>query len=60
MTALLQKLKVPATESQMGIALAISVAMMSFLFWGILWQSEIIVKQRDIIRWMAGLHGHVG
>lgn len=60
MRALIQKLTVPASESQMGIALAISIAMMSFLLWGLLWQSSVITHQREIIRWMASLHGHVG
>ena len=60
MSTLLRKLNIPATESQMGIALAISIAMMSFLLWGVLWQAEIIVKQRDIIRYMGTLNGHMG
>jgi hypothetical protein len=60
MSTLLRKLNIPATESQMGIALAISIAMMSFLLWGLLWQAEIIVKQRDIIRYMGTMNGHMG
>jgi hypothetical protein len=60
MSTLLRKLNIPATESQMGIALAISIAMMSFLLWGLLWQAEIIVKQRDIIRYMGTMNGNMG
>jgi hypothetical protein len=30
---------------------------MAGLLWGIVWQSEIIAKQRDVIRWLFSLHG---
>ena len=49
---LLRRLAVPATESQMAVALAISVVTMSLMLWAILWQSDVIAYQRDIIRWM--------
>ncbi|MGH9594773.1 MAG: hypothetical protein ACRD5L_16905 [Bryobacteraceae bacterium] len=42
----------------MSIALAISVLMMSFLLWGVLWQADVIAKQRDVIKWLWSLHGH--
>jgi hypothetical protein len=61
MRALVQRLKIPATESQLSVALALSVLVMSLLLWGIVWQSDIIAKQRDVIRWLWSLHGgHVG
>ncbi len=61
MRALFQRLSVPASESQLSVALALSVLVMSGLLWGIVWQSEIIAKQRDVIRWLFSLHGgHVG
>ena len=49
---LFRRLAVPATESQMAVALAISVVAMSLMLWAILWQSDVIAYQRDIIRWM--------
>jgi hypothetical protein len=47
---ILRKLAIPATESQMGIALALSVVTMSLMLWAILWQSGVIDSQRDLIR----------
>jgi hypothetical protein len=59
--AIIQRLKVPATESQLSIALALSVFVMSLLLWGILWQSSIINQQREAIRWLSSLKGgHIG
>jgi hypothetical protein len=46
---ILRRLTVPASESQMAIALAMSVVMMSLLLYGIIWQSNIITYQRDLI-----------
>jgi hypothetical protein len=55
--ALIKRLSIPASESQLSVALALSVLVMSFLLCGIVWQSEIIAKQRDVIRWLWSLHG---
>ncbi len=61
MRALIQRLKIPATESQLSVALALSVLVMSLLLYGILWESNIITQQRDAIRWLWSLHGgHMG
>ena len=61
MRALIAKLKIPATESQLSLALALSVVVMSGLLWAILWQSNIIVQQREAIRYLWSLHGgHIG
>jgi hypothetical protein len=48
----LRRLTVPATESQMAIALGLSAVAMSLMLWVIIWQSDVISYQRDIIRWM--------
>jgi hypothetical protein len=59
--ALLAKLKVPASESQLSLALGLSVLVMSGLLWAILWQSNIISQQREAIRYLWSLHGgHIG
>jgi len=58
---LINKLRIPATESQLSLALGLSVLVMSGLLWAILWQSNIIVQQRESIRYLLGLHGgHIG
>jgi hypothetical protein len=34
---------------------------MSLLLWGIVWQADIITKQRDVIRWLWSVKGgHAG
>ena len=59
MSWLTRRLHVPASESQMGVLLALSAMMMSLMFWAILWQSTIIADQRDVIRWLSR-NMHVG
>ncbi len=49
---LLRRLTVPATESQMAVALGLSAVTMGLMLWAIIWQSDIITYQRDVIRWM--------
>jgi hypothetical protein len=61
MRTLIAKMKVPASESQLSLALGLSVLVMSGLLWAILWQSNIIVQQREAIRYLWSLHGgHMG
>jgi hypothetical protein len=61
MRALISKLKIPASESQLSLALGLSVLVMSALLWAILWQSNIIAQQRESIRYLWSLHGgHIG
>ena len=55
MTWLIQRLRVPASECQMGVVLAFSSVVMSLLFWVIMWQFTVIANQRDVIHWLA--HG---
>jgi hypothetical protein len=61
MRALIAKMKIPASESQLSLALGLSVLVMSGLLWAILWQSNIISQQREAIRYLWSLHGgHMG
>jgi hypothetical protein len=46
------RLSEPASESQLGLALAVAAVMMALMLFAILWQSTIIGTQRDVIRWM--------
>jgi len=50
--SLLRRLSLPPNESQMAVALGFSVVAMSLMLWAILWQSDVIVYQRDLIRWL--------
>lgn len=49
---LFRRLVVPATESQMAVALGLCAITMALMLWAILWQSDVIAYQREIIRWM--------
>jgi hypothetical protein len=61
MRAIIAKLQIPASESQLSLALGLSVLVMSALLWAILWQSNIIAQQRESIRYLWSLHGgHIG
>jgi hypothetical protein len=61
MRAIIAKLKVPASESQLSLALGLSVLVMSGLLWALIWQSNIILQQREAIRYLWSLHGgHIG
>jgi hypothetical protein len=50
--ALISRLRVPASESQMAVALASCAVVMSLMLWAILWQADVIAYQREVIRWM--------
>lgn len=45
-------LSLPVTESQLAVALGISTVIMSLMLWAIIWQSDVIASQRDVIRWL--------
>ena len=47
---LARRLAVPASESHLTVALVLSVLVMSLMLWAMMYQSGIIVHQRDLIR----------
>jgi len=47
-----RRFSIPASESQMAVALCLCAVMMSLMLWAILWQSDVITYQQDVIRWM--------
>ncbi len=51
-----RRLSAPATESHLGIALAMSAVTMGLMLWAIIWQSNLIVHQRDLVRWLWNAH----
>lgn len=52
MAWLSQKLRLPASESSTGIVLTACVVTMGLLSIALIWQAEIISRQRDLIRWL--------
>jgi hypothetical protein len=47
---LLHRLRMPASESQLGLTLAISLVFLAAMLLGLLWQANIIAYQKEIIR----------
>ena len=52
MIRLIRRLSVPARESHLGLGLAVSAFVMALMLWAVIWQSSVILYQRDLIRWM--------
>jgi hypothetical protein len=48
----IRRLNEPASESHLGMALAVAAVVMGLMLWAIIWQANIIVYQRDVIRFM--------
>jgi uncharacterized membrane protein len=55
MAWLIRKLRIPATESNMGLILAICALTMSILSLAVAWQAQVIAQQQDVIQWLAKL-----
>ena len=51
-----QQLNKPVSESLWGLALVVSAVAMALMLWAIIWQSNIIVYQRGVIRSMFSSH----
>ena len=45
-------LRLPASESQKGIVIAVCIVAMSIMSVGLLWQAQIIASQREAIQWL--------
>jgi hypothetical protein len=50
MTWLINKLRIPASESSMGIVLAVCAVTLSLMSVALVWQAEVIANQRALIR----------
>ncbi|PYU19058.1 MAG: hypothetical protein DMG30_25580 [Acidobacteria bacterium] len=46
----LHRLKVPASESQLALTLAVSLVLMAALLLCLVWQANVIAFQQEIIR----------
>ena len=49
-----RRLNEPASESHLGIALAVAAVTLAIMLWAVIWQSDVIIYQRDLIREMWG------
>lgn len=50
MIQIIRRLNEPATESHLGMALAVAAVTMALLLWAVVWQSNVIADQRELIR----------
>ena len=55
MAWLTRTLRIPATESSMGLVMTICVISMGLMSIAIVWQAQIIANQREAIRWLETL-----
>lgn len=55
MNFLRRRLSVPASESHLSLALGLSLVIMALLLCAVLWQTNVITTQRDLIRWLWNL-----
>jgi len=55
MAWLTRKLRIPASESSMGIVLTFCVVAMGLMSVALIWQAQIIANQREAIRWLESL-----
>lgn len=49
---IMQRLATPASENHMALVLVVSLVIMGLMLMGLLWQSNVILYQRDLIRTM--------
>jgi hypothetical protein len=55
MVWLIRKLRIPASESAMGIVLTFCILTMGLMSVALLWQAQIIANQREAIQWLESL-----
>jgi len=55
MAWLIRKLRIPASESSMGIVLSLCIVAMGLMSVALIWQAQIIANQREAIRWLESL-----
>lgn len=55
MAWIIRKLRIPASESSMGIVLTLCVVAMGMMSVALIWQAQIIANQREAIRWLESL-----
>lgn len=55
MAWLIRKLRIPASDTSMGIVLTLCVLAMGMMSVALIWQAQIIANQREAIRWLETL-----
>ena len=55
MAWLIRKLRIPASETSMGVILTVCVISMGLMSVALLWQAQIIANQREAIHWLETL-----
>ncbi len=56
----ISRLRIPATESQMSFVLSLCSVAMSLMLWALLWQSQVIAEQSEVINWLRSFHMQFG
>jgi len=57
MAWLIRTLRIPASESHMGLVLALCVITMSLMSLGLVWQAQVIAKQNAVIHLLESKFG---
>jgi hypothetical protein len=52
MAYLRRLLRLPASESSLGVVLSLSIVTLGLMSIALVWQAQIIANQRDVIRWL--------
>ena len=52
---IIRKLRIPASETSMGIVLTLCVVAMGMMSVALIWQAQVISNQRDDIKWLTNL-----
>jgi hypothetical protein len=55
MAYLRRVMRIPVSESSLGVALSVSVVTLGLMSIALVWQAQIIANQRDVIRWLSTL-----
>lgn len=55
---LIRKLRLPATESNLGLVLSICIVTLGLMSVALVWQAEVIAGQREVIQWLE--HSRLG
>ena len=52
MAWLIRRLRIPATESNLGLVLSLCVVTLGLMSVALVWQAEVIAGQREVIHWL--------
>jgi hypothetical protein len=55
MTWLIHRLRIPVTENNLGVALAVCAVTLGLMSVALVWQAQVIAEQRQAIQWLEHL-----